>query len=206
MQLEDFIVEQAATVAEGRTVLNETKIDVTVLDIMLPDGNGYELAQWIRQNAIKTRILMLTARGLEKDVVEGFECGADDYVSKPYRSKELLMRIKALLRRPLTIAEVQTLDINGRKVNWKSMTASYNDVELHLTTRAFNILKLLVQHKNEALSRETILDECWGKDVYVDNRTIDNFISTLKKQFDLTPGNSYFIKSVRGIGYCLMKS
>ncbi|WP_144392558.1 response regulator transcription factor [Pleionea sediminis] len=204
LELEDFIVEQAATVAEAKPILESATIDLAVLDIMLPDGDGYELSQWIRNQSIETRILMLTARGLEKDVVEGFESGADDYVSKPYRSKELLMRIKALLRRPVAVVETNTIEINGRTVDWRSMTAKYNDDELHLTSRAFSILKLLLEHKNEVLSREAILDACWGKDVYVDNRTIDNFISNLKKQFDLTHDNSYYIKSVRGVGYCLM--
>jgi len=205
LELEDFVVVQAASIAEAKDIFNHSSIDLTVLDIMLPDGDGYQLSQWLCEQSIETRILMLTARGLEKDIVEGFESGADDYVSKPYRSQELLMRIKALLRRPLAKRETLTLDINGRLVDWRSMTVKYHGESLHLTSRAFSILKLLIEHTNEVLSREDILDACWGKDVYVDNRTIDNFISNLKKQFDLTSENAFYIKSVRGVGYCFMK-
>ncbi|NVJ61600.1 MAG: response regulator transcription factor [Gammaproteobacteria bacterium] len=206
LELEEFTVVQSSDVASARKLLSEQSFELAILDIMLPDGNGYDLASWIREQQIEIRLLMLTARGLERDVVEGFECGADDYVSKPYRSQELLMRIKALLRRPVAVVDLNTSNINNRIVNWRSMTVTYNDQELHLTPRAFSILKLLINNQNEVLSRDSILNECWGKDVYVDNRTIDNFISNLKKQFDFNSENTYYIKSVRGIGYCLMKN
>ena len=185
LELDGYIVAQVELVAQAKQWLSSNSVDLVILDIMLPDGNGYELGQWITSNT-DALILMLTARSLDNDVIEGFVAGADDYVTKPYRSQELLLRIKALLRRQKRIDCQQKIDINGYLVDFDLREIRQNDRQIH-----------------KSCSREEILLKVWGN-VYIDNRTIDNFISNLKKQLDLTDNQGYQIKTIRGVGYSLI--
>lgn len=203
LEIEGYRVFSFALIEESRQWLSANTADLVVLDIMLPDGNGYELARWIRLHC-DVLILMLTARSLEKDVVEGFIAGTDDYVSKPYRINELLLRIKALLRRKTPTSNVATTSINGFEVNWQLREVRKENKEIHLTKTAFDILHFLFSHQNNTCSRDDILDAVWGKDVYVDNRTVDNFIYNLKKQLSFTQPSDYMIKTIRGVGYSLV--
>ena len=211
LELEGYEVFQCALVEQAKDWLTSNNADLIVLDIMLPDGDGYQLCQWIRQR-FDVLVLMLTARSLEKDVVEGFDAGADDYVSKPYRSAELLARIKALLRRKQTPIHRNITNFNGFHIDWslRQVTLQEQQVSLqeqqviHLTKTAFDILAYLFAQLGNSCSREQILDEVWGKDVYVDNRTIDNFVYNLKKQLKLGEGPDYQIKTIRGVGYSLV--
>jgi DNA-binding response OmpR family regulator len=207
LELEGYQVFGCALVEQAKDWLTPNSADLIVLDIMLPDGDGYQLCQWIRQR-FDVLVLMLTARSLEKDVVEGFEVGADDYVSKPYRSAELLARIKALLRRKQTPINRNVTPMNGFEINWQLRQITFLQEQqqtLHLTKTAFDILAHLFTHLGNICSREQILDAVWGKDVYVDNRTIDNFVYNLKKQLKLGVGPDYQIKTVRGVGYTLVQ-
>lgn len=203
LEIEGYQVISFALIEESRQWLSENTVDLVVLDIMLPDGDGYELARWIRLHC-DVLILMLTARSLEKDVVEGFIAGTDDYVSKPYRINELLLRIKALLRRKPVISVVQTTSINGFDVNWQLRAVQKEGKEIHLTKTAFDILQFLFTHQNNTCSRDDILNAVWGENVYVDNRTVDNFIYNLKKQLAFTQESKQQIKTIRGVGYCLV--
>lgn len=204
LELEGYHVYSSELVEDSKTILLEQPVDLVVLDIMLPDGNGYELCRWIRER-LDVLILMLTARSLEKDIVEGFISGTDDYVNKPYRSSELILRIKALLRRKSVSIVSQSQNINGYLINWSLREVYKNSKKIHLTKTAFDILMYLFEHINHSCSREEILNTVWGNDVYVDNRTVDNFVSNLKKQLILTQGSDYQIKTIRGIGYSLVK-
>ncbi len=205
LQLEGYCVESCALVKQAQQFLTTNTFDLIILDIMLPDGNGYNLCKWIREKT-DVFILMLTARSLEKDVIEGFISGADDYLSKPYRSTELFLRIKALLKRKTHEFKLENSDINGFNINWNLRTIKANDEHIHLTKTAFDILQFLHLHINLACSREDILNAVWGKDVYVANRTVDNFVSNLKKQLNLWDGENFHIKTIRGIGYSLIKN
>ncbi len=213
LELEGYEVFQCALVQQAKDWLASNNADLIVLDIMLPDGDGYQLCQWIRQR-FDVLVLMLTARSLEKDVVEGFDVGADDYVSKPYRSTELLARIKALLRRKQIPIHRNVTLINGFQIDWSLRQVSLQKQKqkqkqeqiIHLTKTAFDILAYLFAQLGNSCSREQILDEVWGKDVYVDNRTIDNFVYNLKKQLNLGSGPDYQIKTIRGVGYSLIKA
>jgi DNA-binding response OmpR family regulator len=154
-------------------------------------------------------VLLLTARSLEKDVVEGFEVGSDDYVSKPYRSAELLARIKALLRRKQTPIHRNVTTMNGFQIDRQLRQITFlqehqQEQFVYLTETNFDILAHLFAQLGNICSREQILDAVWGKDVYVDNRTIDNFVYNLKKQLKLGVGPDYQIKTVRGVGYSLV--
>lgn len=208
LELEGFKVFTAGTLEAGKRALESTSIDLIVLDVMLPDGEGFSLCRWAQQN-MSVSILILSARTLEKDIVEGFIAGCDDYVSKPYRATELILRIKALLRRHTSAKLIDqnvttTSNINGFTVDWGLRVVKNQGQDLHLTKTAFNILEYLYQHRNQCCSRDDILDNVWGKNMYVDNRTIDNFVSQLKKQLSLSGEKPFKIKTIRGVGYSLV--
>jgi len=205
LELEGYEVYSYSLVKDAQWFLTNNCVDLAVLDIMLPDGNGYDLCRWIRSR-VDVLILMLTARNLEKDVVEGFIAGTDDYVSKPYRSSELILRIKALLRRKNVSFISESKNLNGYQINWDLREVHKDDQKVHLTKTAFDILSYLFGHLNKSCSREDILNAVWGDDVYVDNRTVDNFVSNLKKQLELVDGADYQIKTIRGIGYSLVRN
>ncbi|WP_196140662.1 response regulator transcription factor [Aliikangiella sp. G2MR2-5] len=205
LELEGYRVFSHALVKDAQQFLANNSVDIVVLDIMLPDGNGYDLCRWIRSQT-DVLILMLTARNLEKDVVEGFISGTDDYVSKPYRSSELILRIKALLRRKSISVASESQDFNGYQVNWNLREVYKDGIKVHLTKTAFEILLYLFEHLNKPCSREEILNSVWGNEVYIDNRTVDNFVSNLKKQLELIEGANFQIKTIRGVGYSLIKS
>ncbi len=202
LEHEGIQVSTAASGREAETLLGTTHVDLVVLDIMLPDADGYTLCQRIRRDPRPPRLLMLTARTHEDDVVRGFDVGADDYLAKPYRLRELLARVRALLRRgepaPETLALGElTIDVGGRAVR------DPQGGEIDLTKTEFDLLWMLLRHAGEALDRDTILDELRGRSVMVDPRTIDNFVSSLKKKLDWTPESPWRIATVRGVGYRL---
>ncbi|MCA9541828.1 MAG: response regulator transcription factor [Myxococcales bacterium] len=195
-------VRVAATVAAARLALADGAPDLIVLDVMLPDGDGYSLCRALRAEGRATPVLMLTARSLEDDLVRGFDVGADDYVTKPYRLRELLARVQALLRRggarptaarrlgPFTVDPVARL-----------VTGPAGPVDL--TATEFELLTFFLDRVGEALTRDAILDAVWGADVVVDPRTVDNFVSSLKKKLAWNQSASWRILSVRGVGYRL---
>ncbi len=201
--LEDagFVVEAAADVATAQARWEATAPDVVVLDIMLPDGDGYALCRAMRDAGSAAMVLMLTARTLEDDVVRGFEAGADDYLRKPYRLRELMARIGALTRRRRVRASTTerfgrfVLDRDARKVT------DVRGRELSLTRTEHDLLAFLLRHQGRALSRDQILDAVWGVDVMVEERTVDNFVSSLKKKLRWSAGDGYRISTVRGVGY-----
>ncbi len=178
---------------------------VVVLDIMLPDLDGYAVCRALRQRGSTAKILMLTARTLEDDVVQGFDAGADDYLAKPYRLRELLARIRALLRRgsvsagpsPAPLLPGLTIDRDARTVTLESGR------EIDLTRTEFDLLAFMVDHHSKALSRELILERVWGTDVVVDPRTVDNFVSSLKRKLGWKASCGYTFVAVRGVGYRL---
>ncbi|MCX4240231.1 response regulator transcription factor [Paraliomyxa miuraensis] len=185
--------------------------DVVVLDIMLPDVDGYAVCRSLRQRGLTAKVLMLTARTLEDDVVQGFDAGADDYLAKPYRLRELLARVRALLRRGTPRADTSAPALPGLAIDRDARTvtvAGSGEVgaggrAIDLTRTEFDLLVFLVDNPGKALSRDTILEKVWGSDVVVDPRTVDNFVSNLKRKLGWTAGCGYTIKAVRGVGYRL---
>jgi DNA-binding response OmpR family regulator len=208
LTLEDNLEEQgyqvraAATVKEAEGALAEQPWDVVVLDLMLPDGDGYAVCRALKAKGLPSRVLMLTARSLEEDVVRGFEAGADDYLSKPYRLRELLARVAALARRGAVAgATVQfgpfTLDETTRTVTGPRGPVS-------LTRTEFDLLALLLKGEGRVVSRDEILERVW-KDVVVDGHTVDNFISSLKKKLAVKGKAGFELLTVRGVGYRLTR-
>jgi DNA-binding response OmpR family regulator len=203
LQEEGYAVEAASTLSEARARWKGAAFDVVVLDIMLPDGDGYTLCREMRQAGTPSRVLMLTARTLEDDVVRGFDVGADDYLAKPYRLRELLARIRALVRRAAPAAPApETLAFDRFRVDLTSrqlLDARGRAVEL--TRTEFDLLVYLLRNAGKALSRDQILTSVWGEDVVVDGHTVDNFISSLRRKLEWTSESRFEIRSVRGVGY-----
>ncbi len=205
LEEEGYAVEAASTLAEARAKWKAAGAspDVVVLDIMLPDGDGYSLCREMRQAGTSSRVLMLTARTLEDDVVRGFDAGADDYLAKPYRLRELMARIRVLARRaapPAPPEEVLAfdhfkVDLGSRRL----LDARGQAVEL--TRTEFDLLVYLLRNAGKALTRDQILSAVWGEDTVVDAHTVDNFVSNLRKKLEWTQGSRFEIRSVRGVGY-----
>ena len=211
LELEGYQVFSANTIADAkRIVAQQAKlnldIELMVLDVMLPDGSGYDLAQEIRPSNPSMMILMLTARTLDSDLEAGFNAGADDYLTKPYKIAELLLRITALLRRTsATSWTTKPSLVNGFEIDWQQLRVTNHGVDIHLTKKEFDLLKLLFDNIGLPLTRNDILNQVWGDGVYVEERTVDNFISNVRKALDLNEPKPYFIKTVRGVGYALTK-
>jgi DNA-binding response OmpR family regulator len=198
---EGYDVAVAASAREAEPLLRERAFELLLLDVMLPGEDGYAFCRRLRAGGLKSMVMMLTARTLEDDIVRGFEAGAQDYLTKPYRLRELLARVRALVRRAgAPASEVQsfgafTLDLGRR-------TLSRTDGSLiDLTRTEFDLLAYLLKHRDRALARGDILNAVWGRDVVVDPRTVDNFVSNLKKKLGWTVGSGFTIHTIRGVGY-----
>jgi DNA-binding response OmpR family regulator len=195
--------EEAATVREAREHLSRRDFQLVLLDVMLPDGDGYTLCRALRDEGATVPVLMLTARTLEDDVVRGFEAGAQDYLGKPYRLRELLARVGAQVKRAGGVPAKAVrfagyrMDLDRRRVE----TPAGEPVEL--TRKEFDLLAFFVRERERALRRDEILDAVWGRDVVVDPHTVDNFVSSLKKKLGWNSASRFAIQTVRGVGYRL---
>ncbi|MBX7077581.1 MAG: response regulator transcription factor [Nannocystaceae bacterium] len=202
---EGYAVHAVAGAAAALAMARERNFAVVVLDIMLPDGDGYSVCRQLREAGCTAGILMLTARTLEDDIVRGFDSGADDYLSKPYRLRELLARVGALARRgatgPTPAPPSRRDRIADIAIDRKARVVTRGGAEIELTRTEFDLLVCLVDHAGEALARETILDQVWGTGIVVEQRTVDNFISSLKRKLGWRDGCGFNIRAVRGIGY-----
>ncbi len=199
---EGYQVHAVAEASAAIEAAREREFAVVVLDIMLPDGDGYTVCRKLRDLGCTAAVLMLTARTLEDDLVRGFESGADDYLAKPYRLRELLARVGALLRRGSSASSGAAKDLGGFTVDRRARKVARTDgTEIELTRTEFDLLVCLVDHVGEALTREAILDRVWGKGIVVEQRTVDNFISSLKRKLGWTDGCGFNIRAVRGVGY-----
>jgi two-component system, OmpR family, phosphate regulon response regulator PhoB len=202
---EGYAVDHFSTASAALEAARERSYDVVILDIMLPDVDGYAVCRELRKAGCRAGILMLTARTLEDDLVAGFDAGADDYLAKPYRLRELLARVGALVRRrsdAVPSASEETLA--GIRIDRRARTVVGRDGSpVELTRTEFDLLVFLLDHASEALSRERILEEVWGTDVVVDPRTVDNFISSIKRKLRWEPGCGFAVRAVRGVGYRL---
>jgi DNA-binding response OmpR family regulator len=205
LEAEGYAVRTVATGADALRAIETEQFDLLVLDIMLPDTDGYRLCRKLRSKQVDSRILMLTARTLDEDILEGFDAGADDYVAKPYRLALLLARVRALLRRgeasaPNEPAAALTFDSFCLDPASRVLTDQAG-TRVDLTRKEFDLLEYLLRNPGRALSRQQILDAIWGAEVVVDERTVDNFVSSLKKKLGWSERSGFRIVTVRGVGY-----
>ena len=199
---EGFVVHATHCGQAGLTMARTHRYDVILLDIMLPDIDGYTLCRKLRGQGIDSAVLMLTARTLEDDIVAGFEAGADDYLAKPYRLRELLARVRALLRRRGKLVQAAP-DLDGILIDRSARTVTLPDgTRPELTRTEFNLLVYMFERSGQALSRATLLEDVWS-DTVVDPRTIDNFISSLKRKLNWSKDRKFAFRAVRGVGYRL---
>jgi DNA-binding response OmpR family regulator len=202
LEFEGYEVSAACDGKEGLRLAVSQKFQLIVLDILLPELNGFEVCKKLREAKINTPILMLTAaRTGEMDKVLGFELGADDYVTKPVGSRELAARVKAILRRARQEDEPGELNEFGDiSINFKSHEVLKAGKKVSLTALEFKLLKFFMAHKGEVVTRNALLDEAWG-DAIVSPRTIDPHIVHLRKKIENNPSQPEYIISVRGVGY-----
>ncbi len=195
LMTQQYSVEVASDGIEGMKQFNKQSFDLILLDVMLPNLNGFEIAKMIR-NQSNVPIILLTALEEEQDQLKGFDLGIDDYITKPFSFHVLIRRVEAVLRRSndqstdncLVFKEVQ-LDCDAYKVY-------VNEVEIPLTTKEFEIVQLLLQNEKKVLTRESIVEKIWGFDYYGETRVIDTHIKNIRKKLDIP-----YIKTVKGIGY-----
>jgi DNA-binding response OmpR family regulator len=190
---------------EGFKMVREKNPDLIILDLMLPVLDGYEVCKKLRGEGNNTPILMLTVRDKEIDKVLGLEIGADDYVTKPFSLRELVSRVKAILRRTEERAtEITQYRIGDIELDFKKYKATKGDKIIDFTPLEFQILNLLIRNKEQVLTRDDFLDKIWGEDnVYVSSRTIDSHIANIRKKIEDDPSNPKYLLSIRGVGYKL---
>ena len=186
----------------GYALIREKKSDLIVLDLMLPKLSGYEICRKVRAEGIHTPILMLTARGEEADRVLGLDLGADDYVAKPFSIRELLARIRAILRRSeLAKSMPDELRFDDVAVNFLSYEAHKGGQRLEMTRKEFQILRLLASRAGEVVTRDELLNEVWGVENYPATRTVDNHIAGLRAKIEADPAEPRRLRTVHGVGY-----
>jgi DNA-binding response OmpR family regulator len=199
---------EVLTAADGEAaykLINEKSPDLIVLDLMLPKLSGYELCRKVRGEGSATPILMLTARGEEGDRVLGLDLGADDYVTKPFSVRELLARIRALLRRAHPqCGQPDELRFNDVTVDFRRHEASKGGRPLELTRKEFGVLRLLAARPGEVVTRHELLNEVWGYENYPTTRTVDNHIASLRAKLEDEPSAPRHLQTVHGVGYKLV--
>ena len=194
---------EVLTAADGETGLRlalSSQADLVLLDIMLPKVNGYEICRAMREHALETPVIMLTAKSQEEDVVLGLNIGADDYVVKPFRRQELVARVNAFLRRKRGARQSVwrfgefELDAGAHKLFRKGR-------EVELTAKEFRLLEHFVKNAGRALTREEILNAVWGNEVFVTPRSIDRCVTTLRAKIEADAHSPVFVQTVRDVGY-----
>lgn len=205
LEFEGFAVESVDTGAEGARLAREERPDCVLLDLMLPDENGYKVCELIRASDPAVPIIMLTAKAQEADKVRGLESGADDYVTKPFSIAELIARINALFRRQerLQSTEEEVFSVGGWKISARKHTMTSGRETKRLTFYELELLKLLRDRAEEAVSRDEILEKIWGVQPTPHNRTVDNYVVKLRRKLEEDHKNPKHILTVYGFGYKL---
>lgn len=205
LELEGYRVQTATDGKKALKAFRQERFDLIILDVMLPEMDGFTVCEAIRLDNQEIPILFLTAKHSSADRVNGLKMGADDYLTKPFNLEELLLRVQNLLKRSRKDEKTSLnngYDFDGYQINFSEMSvATPLGSKINLTKKENALLKLLVERKNEVVSREHILETVWGYDIYPSTRTIDNFIVTFRKYFEKDPGNPRHFHSVRGVGY-----
>jgi DNA-binding response OmpR family regulator len=203
-----FESHEALSSSDGETglrLVKEKKPDLIILDLMLPKRSGYEVCRALRADGLTTPILILTARGGETDRVLGLDLGPDDYVSKPFSVRELLARVRALLRRsnpPKALPD--ELRVGDIVVDFRAFEARKGGRELEMTRKEFGVLRLLAARAGEVVTRDELLNEVWGYENYPTTRTVDNHVALLRAKPEDDPSQPRYLMTVHGVGYKLI--
>ena len=200
LRRDGFEAEVASTLAGAREAFRREAPDLVLLDVMLPDGDGRDLARELRKES-DVPIVMLTARGEEIDRVLGLELGADDYIVKPFSSRELTARIRAILRRGRGRDKKIPIEIGALRLDPTSRTVTKDDDPIELAAREFDLLHLLMANAGEVLRRERIMDEVWDPHWFGPTKTLDVHVSGLRKKLGDDPAAPRYLHTVRGVGF-----
>ncbi|MFM8587102.1 MAG: response regulator transcription factor [Bacteroidota bacterium] len=206
LELEGYDVTCLGDGASALKKVKEEYFDLILLDVMLPEMDGFDVSENIRLQNIETPILMLSARSGSADRVTGLKKGADDYLTKPFNLEELLLRVEKLIDKNKKLSDRSNVNdiihFGGNTINFKSQKAvNHLGEEVQLSKKEIMLLKLMVEYKNEVVSREKILQAVWGYQVFPTTRTIDNFILNFRKYFEKDPKQPKHFHSIRSIGY-----
>jgi DNA-binding response OmpR family regulator len=199
---EHYDIQTATDGEAGYERASEESFDLILLDLMLPAKNGLEICRDLRKTGINTPIIMLTSKKEEIDKVLGLEIGADDYVTKPFSLRELDARMKAVLRRFEQGAKKHdTYAFDDIRINFIKFEAFKKDALLKLSSREFEILRFFIDHEGELVTRDMLLDEVWGYDIFPTTRTVDNYILNLRKKIEDDPAHPKHLLTVYKAGY-----
>ncbi|MCF8413299.1 MAG: response regulator transcription factor [Melioribacteraceae bacterium] len=205
LEFEGYEVDFADNGEAGLEGIRTNQYDLVILDVMLPKMSGFDVCKTVRKEGNTTPIILLTAKGEEIDKVLGLELGADDYVTKPFSLRELLARIKAVIRRTGALKKGTNKAKIGRiDLDFSSYNAEESGQEISMSHKEFEILHYLWENKNKTVSRDELLKNIWGQEVYTTTRTVDNFILKLRQKVEADSNNPKLILTVHGIGYKLV--
>ncbi len=197
---EGYEVLYAADGDTGLDMLLEQGPDIVLLDVMLPGLDGFSICDTARKEGCDMPIIMLTAKGQERDIVRGLELGADDYVVKPFSVKELMARVKAFLRRHRSIEE-RVYEFGSFRLDRDSMSLSRAGQPVKLTRKEYQLLEYLVTNEGKALSRQGIMNTVWGSSVLVTQRSVDRCVTTLRSKVEANPSSPQHVLTIRDVGY-----
>jgi two-component system alkaline phosphatase synthesis response regulator PhoP len=206
LELEGYTVVTAGDGRSAVKIFKQERFNLIILDVMLPEMDGFTVCEIIRLENPDIPVLFLTAKNSSEDKIKGLKLGADDYLVKPFNLEELLLRVQILLKRSVQMQDkvkhIEVYTFDGFNINFDQREIKTPKKQvIPLTKKEALLLKLLVERKNEVISREYILETVWGYDIYPSTRTIDNFMVTFRKYFEKDPSNPRHFMSVRAVGY-----
>lgn len=199
LEIENYKVVIAKDGEEALVAFDDS-IDLVILDVMLPKINGFDVCAAIRKTS-GVPIIFTSAKGTSTDRITGLKLGADDYLVKPFNLEELLLRIGKLIDRPKQSIEEESFEFGENSINYKTYEISGTNGSTIISKREMELLKFLIERKNEVVSRDEILDRVWGENNFPTSRTIDNYILNFRKYFEKNQRNPQYFKSLRGVGY-----
>ncbi|WP_291990456.1 response regulator transcription factor [Luteitalea sp.] len=205
LRREGYVVD---TAGDGQTGLDKAatgEFDLVLLDVMLPRKNGFDVLRDLRQRGLETPVIMLTARSQVVDTVVGLKLGADDYLSKPFEMMELLARVEARLRRrttpPATTPVSEGYQFGDVRVDFRSAEVFRGPDTIELSAREYQLLRYLIEHRNDVISRDQLLNEVWGYNAMPSTRTVDVHVAWLRQKIEPNPRHPQFLLTVHGLGY-----
>ena len=207
LEFEGYNVDIAIDGEQGLKKILENTYNLIILDVMMPKMSGFDVCKNARQNGVVTPIILLTAKGEEIDKVVGLEIGADDYVTKPFSLRELIARVKAILRRSENMTmdnETREIKIGKLSIDFNSYKATSKNSTVQMSHKEFEILNYLWKRRNSTVTRDELLSKIWGYDENPTTRTVDNFIMKLRNKVEIDPNHPQVILTVHGIGYKLI--
>ncbi|MBN1791765.1 MAG: response regulator transcription factor [Bacteroidales bacterium] len=208
LEFEGYEVDAAMEGSSGLQKVLQGKYDLILLDVMLPEVSGFDICKAARKAGVDTPVILLTAKGEEIDKVLGLELGADDYITKPFSLRELLARIKAILRRSSNggegHSEPEFVSIGNIQVNFRNYLARDRDQEIKMSHKEFEVLHYLYQNAGKTIHRDDLMSSVWSIDYDITTRTVDNFILKLRQKIESDPNHPKIILTVHGVGYKLI--